>query len=119
MDVRGFVRDRLADYVAHEPHDRGIFVDLGFVLLDRFRRDITVFCVLETARADAEMLKNEMMNFLGHAEMPDDWTRGKGPYPVFHDRIGKPRAREVDRSLCVRFRAVSNGGPASAKKDRH
>ena len=96
VDVGRLVVDGLRDHVGHEPDDGGVLVDLRLGVPLGLGRDVALVAVLERAGADAEVLDDELVDALGHRQVPDERPRREGPQPVGHRRVGQPRGGEVE-----------------------
>jgi len=88
---------RLGDDVGDEAHHRGILVDVRLGVAQGLGRDVALVAVLQRARADAEVLDDQLVHPLGHRQVPDDRPRREGPEPVRHRLVGQPGRGEVER----------------------
>ena len=118
MDVGRLVVDGLGDDVRHEPDDGRVLVDVRLGVPLRLRGDVALVAVLEGARADAEILDDELVDPLRNRQVPDERPRREGPQPVGHRRVGKPGAGQVERGRRRRLRiAVGPRGRADPDRD--
>jgi hypothetical protein len=68
----------LGDDVGDEAHDGGFFVDGFFLLFLGLGRDVAFVAIVEGAGADAEVFDDELVDALGHGEVPDERARREG-----------------------------------------